>query len=129
MKVSELSDNELSRLIAESIEPKPDYSRVPDNRPEMWEWREMLEDVYGWKARDMVTDPSMTMMLMERGKMHVMYSKWPTGLGEQMRETGWLATSGGPWQGRSDRLGRAVAEAYAVAFNLNRAKATGHDVP
>ena len=132
-----LSDEALSRWIAEKIEPmptkRPNWSHAesatkvwvsafkgyyrkayPPNQegyPEAW---------YGWKVRDMVNDPAMTVMLMERAGIGVE----PTTNGfDGKRQDCWQAY---PLDFSKDPLriyaftgygsiGRAVAEAFALA--------------
>ncbi len=92
MTLQELTDRDLSKWIAEKLEPNPgDY------------------DDADWQARDMVNDPAMTLMLLEK----LMASQFSTNLllknHRAVIETFELGRA------TYSSLPRAVAEAFALA--------------
>lgn len=111
MKVSELSDAELSLMIAEQIEPKPTEISPPGVTlvgfaPESglgsgvfvspvacWRRTEFSDS---WQPRDMIGDPAMTVMLIERLLVN---------------------------DRTQSSLGRIVAEAYALVHCQERSHA------
>ena len=126
-----LSDAELSRWIAEKMEPLSslpneddcDSADMQDFPTDCWiaSFRLSLVTgmhVPGWQPRDMVNDPAMTVMLMERGPICVTRCK------KAGRPKGWTAfkpdfSLDGPgdrdvWP-ENDTIGRAVADAWCLA--------------
>lgn len=100
MKIPELTDQELSRWIADKLDPQ----RVPGKG--VW-YVAMYETV---KHHDMVNDPAMTVMLFGKLEPSAIVSHISSGYNVQFRngrEPGWT--------GERPTLGRAVAEAFALA--------------
>jgi hypothetical protein len=114
---TELSDEQLSLKIAESIEPKPDFPCPFDTCMSMkgvWEW--VL--AYGcaikcdWFPCDMVNDAEMTLLLID-GLRPCAIVALEDSANVQFRRDGMPY-----WTGEIPTLGRAVAEAYATAKGL-----------
>jgi hypothetical protein len=125
MGAVEISDESLSRWIAEKLEPMP--NDTPDEVAVLDEWplsngkNWQLVSSYGegdvlhWEPRNMVTDPAMTVMLLEK-------------MGTAELEPD-LSYENGCWHvytlrdvgpqfvdfSRKLKIGRAVAEAWAIA--------------
>lgn len=114
-----LSDEECSRWIAEKLEPKPVNTSVPEQPSPLGFWRSVYHhDTYrgstDWQPRDMVNDPAMTVMLMEKlgstGDIQII------GMGEH-----WQFRHLGPAPEMEEiivdayPLGRAVCEAFMLA--------------
>lgn len=123
-----LTDEQLSRWIAEKLEPKPTYSPKVTGHIGLsvmtdlsthsvaWQWDFQSKQ---WHPRDLVSNPEMTVMLME--KMHEFGNVVIAGdngwgvsvyfIDENGIET-WYSR---PSQTNNQLLGRAVAEAWALA--------------
>ena len=124
MKLTERSDAELSRWIAEKLEPlnslpfHDEYSDRLERRggchplgaPRCWQWQPLAKQF--WQPRDMVNDPSMTVMLLEKLLVldTVSITKAPNG-------PCYMIASEKPQEVKPS-LGRAIAEAYALAHGF-----------
>jgi hypothetical protein len=122
-----LSDEELSRLIAGLIEP---LASLPN--PDTCDYQDMeafdsrcwlasyelsrisLMHVPVWRPRDMVNDPAMTILLLEKMNEDEDMDLKITGKVERS----WDVKFGTSWVIHYDRLGRAVAEAYGLVKGL-----------
>ena len=134
--LAKLTDVDLSRLIAESIELMPQTRPILGNQlspakcwrttcvdPKDHEGGFLADLAKGWQPRDMVSDPAMTVLLLERMRrefdleisvIRIRFTSADVALTLRAR----LAT-------RRDiaihsSIGRAVAETYAVAFDLRK---------
>lgn len=129
MTISEVSDQELSRWIAEKLEPEPEkINEHGDSRGGWWLWCYQhrlhgteIVDTGKWQPRNVVNDPALTvkliehsgfvsLFLLEDGKEPCIYHAEFCGAvshsldcGENMR----VASNPDP--------GRAIAEAFALA--------------
>ena len=124
LSLSTYSDEELSRLIAESIEPFDEREfnmKGPPDKTCMFRWspkRCWRNGIQGprdndWRSRDMVNDPAMTDML------------WKTLIQRYDLETAcyYVAeTRAAQDNGSAEIWNRAVAEAYAYANGLEHLK-------
>lgn len=143
MKVSELTDEQLSGFIAKKLEPFAKLPKPTDAEFDLylanncqrwlkefkcWEMRFVFEDgdKGGWQPRDMVNDPAMTVMLLEklwRDPDRECYLTFNiVGLRANQYEIEITASESG-WQHGvksfvhySEKLGRCVAEAAALAL-------------
>lgn len=130
MKISEVSDVDLSRWIAEKLEPKPDEHLCggkynPYAHRNVYEcpaciFRGLQKRTFQfftfsndrfWQPRDMVHDPAMTVMLLEKMGRH---TERPLTVSVTTITAYWQVDFGGAIAG-NERLGRAVAEAFALA--------------
>lgn len=73
MKLSEMSNEEKSRWIAEKLEPTPAFLLVYEDPTSyryssgrMWAWSNTEDIAPSWQPRDFITDPAMTLMLLEK---------------------------------------------------------------
>lgn len=122
MKISELSDSDLSRWIAEKLEIKPKEWQLdaPYLKHIAWQYVEKR-----WEPRDMVHDPAMTVMLLEKlmrepkRDCYLTFDHYGELANQYELEIG--VTDAGYAQGlrgfilHGAQLGRAVAEAFALA--------------
>lgn len=136
MKVLQLSDKELSRMIAEFLEPKPDEHLCSGRPYNPYAYRNVYEcpaclfrglkqrtfqfftftNKDCWQPRDMVNDPEMTVLLLEK--------LLPLGIGPRLS----ITAHGRPccgisgfengWSCPADTLGRAIAESFALANGI-----------
>ena len=130
IKLSEMTQEQKSRWIAEKIEPKPaSEPGLHDSQYSVYAaWIYEKIDVYtgewGWQPRDM-TEPAMTVMLMERGPICVTRCK------RAGKPRGWTAfkpdfSLDGP--GSRDEwpvvgsIGQAVADAFMKANGFKEEK-------
>ncbi len=119
MNIQELSDEKLSRWIAEKIEPKPEGEpwTVPLDSP-LRVWHASIasaicdgrQPAY-WKLRDMVSDPAMTVMLMEKLLSVQRLDIWTHFAGGDVH----INTLNPLIHGCSKTLGRSVAMTFALA--------------
>jgi len=141
MRISEVSDQDLSKWIAEKIEPTPE--RFPNMvqlhitdpiwsaklcwtlgcmlRDDSGEWIKNAEGVIvgreEWQPRDMVNDPEMTVMLIEKARLSIQPElKAATTSCVFRAGITWMNGTVTMWNNSrtSERLGRAVAEAWAI---------------
>ena len=114
--LSEMSDEQLSLLIAEYLEPLPTW----DKQKMAFQWSSYVSDGGCWlrpsmsagiQPRPMVHDPEMTVMLMERGKLSI------TPLDEKTWMVGrvWMNVTVTLYanEAKGENLKRCVAEAFA----------------
>lgn len=121
-----LSDEACSRWICEKLEPlaslpKPDefvnrkdrrHGSDPEDAPKYWKMMQRFRSTfeYGWQPRDMVNDPAMMVMLMEKmPRPRVLrddYGAW------NCWTDGMSAKSA---RGIAPTIGRAVCEAFMLA--------------
>ena len=131
MLIRDISDEDLSRWIADKFEPKPDFNITKVSTSEwvkrdlrispnwngsttsvgMWIWRGL--HIGEWQPRDIVNDPSMTMMLLEKSKLSLIALDQDTWMCGQQWMNGTVALYANAAKSKS--LGRAVAEAFALA--------------
>lgn len=128
MKVSEATDSELSLFIAEKLEPlvkigdPKEYALAYGVAKGTPCWRTMRtgivadleDDTFHWWQRDMVTDPAMTVMLLE--KMTESKWGWELVLSSKIvciQHRGGRTHSADNLDGQS--LGRVIASAWALA--------------
>lgn len=122
--VGQLSDEELSRWIASKIEPEATLPWDCGGYSTLRVWRRnkrMMEHKFEWHwtPRDMVSDPAMTVLLLEKllkkganicgSGAAVIGAEWPDVVVEYGATTEQSVTS--------SRLGRAICEAFALANN------------
>ena len=125
MTISALSDLELSRWIAEKIEPSETLPHVYAKLSPLavWECRRQFTGhtfQFEWQPRDMVNDPAMTMLLQKiliarrdlgfHGAMTLVFDSY-TITGTWMQ----IAKRTGKEFADVEDLGRAWAEAFALA--------------
>lgn len=119
MKLSELTDEQISQWIAEKLEPKPaigiSYSKMAAEG-RLWWYGEQNGYIKCW-PRDMVSDPAMTVMLLEKllksGFNDVQHT---TTLTYWKNVAKWECDEGAAKRALTTQsLGRAVAEAFMLA--------------
>ena len=130
-----MSDEALSRWIAEKLEPLsllpplPDELVVGDHMPGPTCWiavqRYSEGDIVRWQFRDMIHDPVMTVMLITNGATSVQFAPSPcegeTKFCAYKLETEISQQGNGP--------GRAIAEAFALSKGIERELATKRKAP
>ena len=125
--MTDFSDEQLSRWIAEKLEPLStlpneddcDHADMEAFPTEYWlasyrMSRVTCMHVPSWEPRDMVNDPAMTVMLLEKMPEPSLWLE--SNPGDAVKIWGCSADmSTNLDNGWSDRIGRAVAESFALA--------------
>ncbi len=121
-----MTDSELSLKIAESLEPRPKIQHPDDYwydiKSPLGFWRAQYFEGSGWRVipNDFVNDPAMTMMLIKTPGFLSLKARLSGDI-QEYQATFLKPVTSKPficecdWE---DDLGRAVAEAYAMAKNL-----------
>jgi hypothetical protein len=128
--LSQVSDADLSRWIAEKLEPfasmmENNSAICPFSPLNCWHLVDVLrkkpeKSTTEWQPRDMVHDAAMTVMLLEkliRNCSHLVFQHWPDGCRLDMHELSrqQIAVP-------AETVGRAVAEAFALAHGWSEEK-------
>ena len=108
-----LSDEALSRWLAEKLEPLQSVVREKNRHRSLLGVWTPINGSTDWQPRDMVGDPQMTLMLMEKMINQCQVRAWKH-IGKH-GDTHVDLMFSPPRHGCAKTLGRAVAEAFALA--------------
>jgi hypothetical protein len=111
--LSKVSDGQLSKVIAEFLEP------VGTEAPKCWRIYMLAIQLDVWEPRNMVNDATMTVMLMEKlSNTYIVRIDTLESGHVQIAYEADLETGTCDWLTECGSLGRAVAEAFALANKL-----------